>query len=103
MRFGDERSFTVSDNNRVRAIPKFAVDVDPDLEPDVMISEIVIVSMNGNQKLLDELIVGIRGTYVGAKYSVWRNFVNKICPRTGKPCTQGCFDSPLYPGITCRA
>lgn len=69
--YGEIRHFNQGDNV-IRAIPKFKKPIDPDLDPDALISEVVITHMNGpDSAQLTKLKAEIQQRYIGAKYSVW--------------------------------
>lgn len=68
--YGEIRFFNRGDNV-IRAIPKFNKAIDPSLEPDALIDQIVITKMDGDQRQLEILKAEIQKTYTGAKYSTW--------------------------------
>lgn len=73
--YGEIRHFSTDGVNAIRAVPKFAVPIDPDLEPDALIASVVITGMTGDQHALERLKADVQKTYVGAKYSTWRRGV----------------------------
>lgn len=72
IQYGDIRHFTTDGVNTIKAVPKFAVPIDPDLEPDALIASVVITGMNGEQAALEKLKAHVQQLYVGAKYSTWK-------------------------------